>query len=368
MRVACIYWPTSSVGGIATHVATMKREALRRGDTFDIILSASHITKGQELFSEPKTVRGGDTFITIDGYASHHPKRIKDTIKWLEKNYDVLYFGFLCPHPTKAYPEPYFMPLFTKCKLPKVGRISDAYFKTYESWGTKAVKKLDRLLCVQRAYALPLIEKGFDVKISVQPFDPLFKPMSVPKMKSPLLSWTSQWKDIKGIKKVLNVIPDFPKKWKVNMYSNGIRYYQLRTEEAWISAIKKDHFKEFNGKGRANFYGYQPLDVIATALMKSWATINLQGHSAKYEAYKQGAYNNTEVESLYYGAMPILHKQAELSAIPNELFVSVEYAEEIPYALKHIAPDTKRHKKAIKWVMDTHHVSIVYDDSFGGIL
>lgn len=373
-KIAYIYWDTSSVGGIATEAETFRRAAQEVGDELHVIRCPCQSTAQIEIYDEPKLIRGGDTFIKIDGTASHHPNRIRETIEWLERNYDGLLFGFPCPHPTKAYGnEPHFLPLYTDTlMLPKVMRLVDAYWSTYQSWGEEAASYCDTVFVNQPAYAKPLEGTPLADKVVLtrKPFIP-FK--TDPKLKDPkLLVWPNQWKAIKGIKKFLKAIPLLPPEWRIEMYSNGIEYYQLRKGVDWILAVNRDHFKrEFGGLGRADFYGYVTLEEMAVAYTRAAVTVDFQGHAVKYEAYKAGSYNNTTVESLYYGALPILHSQAVKSPIPLELFFYVDNPMDIVTLnwdqVSDIALDYHRVKNAREWVMDVHGAASIWEQHKEGM-
>lgn len=362
MRIACIYWPTSSVGGINTELVHFTEEAERQGDTFHVLVSGSQKTKGTTVFPSPKLIRGGNTFITVHGHASHHPSRIQSTITWLEKNYDAIFFAYPCPHPTKAYGnEPHWLPLYSECKLPKVTRILDAYWDTYKEWGEMLIPFCNSIWVNQPAYANSITYLGDKIKLSRKPFSPAVS--DTPRSKNPLLVWTSQWKGIKGIHKFLPVIPKV--RADVELYSNGIMYYQKRTTPEWKAAIKTDHFKGYNGDGCADFYGYVPLEELPKILSRAWWMVDMQGHAARYEAYKSGSYNNTTVEALYYGALPILHTQVRKSPIPDEVIATVGSCEEIPDRVASssgFAMDPARQKAARDWVLDFHDVSKIYKE------
>lgn len=365
MRIACIYWPTSSVGGINTGLNNLRWAAMNAGHTWDILVSGLHSTIPPHRLPERKTIRGGDTYITIDGYASHHPKQVNHTLRFLRDNYDLLVFGYLCPHPNKAYgTEPHFLRLFRDTpSLPKIARVTDAYWDTYAEWGEEALRHVRTTFVVNDAYAQPLLAKGYNVVSSVQPYLRHSPAVMQPRAKRPLLTWTSQWKAIKSLHRFLPQVPLLPPDVDVEMFSNGILYYQMRTEEVWKAAVAQDHFQGFHGHGRAHFHGHVELPMVAAALQQAWWMVNWQGMGKpKYKAYQQGSYNNTEIEALDWGALPILHSQVLLSRIPSELIATVEAPEELPDLLltsREFALDPERQRRAREWVADTHDASIV---------
>ncbi len=367
MKLACIYWSTSSVGGIDTHLNTLRTAALQVGDSFDILHAKSWVTKRPKLFAERQWIRGGDTRIWVDGEFSHHPKQVVGSIKWLESNYDAVIFGFICPHKTKAYPEPDFLPIYN-VKLPKVAWVMDGYWHEYSEWATPLLNRLSGVLCPQESYASPLRALGCkNLKISCFPFMPKLGKI-LPKEKKPLLVWPNQWKDIKGVRYFLKCIPNISERVDIELYSNGIRYYQSRKEDFWLEAIGEDKFQGFDGNGRATFFGNVERHVIVDAYQRAWFTCNLQGMTARNQTYKLGSYNNTEVEALFYGACPILHNSTLQTALPKECYIAVDSAEEIPKAIQQgissgFALSGSRRKLAREFVLDTHLASKRYQDT-----
>lgn len=369
LRIAAIYWDTSSVGGIATGAKTFRIAARQAGDTLHVVRCARFSAKNIRTYDKPTFIRGGDTYIEIDAECSHHPRYAKETIEWLEKNYDVLLFLFPCPHPTKAYGnEPMFLPLYTDCALPKIMRISDAYWSTYAEWGQIALDNSDYAFVNQHAYRESL--RGFGdayerVEVVPKPFTPLPVPIeSQDGQATPLLVWPNQWKAIKGTKKFIQGAPDVPAKIEQEYYSCGIEYYNLRSTAEWEMAIDIDHFKGYDGLGTAQYFGFVSMEHMAQVYSRAWYTADFQGHSAKYEAYKMGSYNNTTVEALYYGALPILHTQALKSVVPQHLFTTVENITTYPSLfttdLADMSRDPLRRTQAREWVLDVHGAAAIY--------
>jgi hypothetical protein len=362
MKIACIYWYTSSVGGIATHLNTWRNAAIEAGDTFHILHSKNWKSKVPALFTEREWVRGGDTRIWIDGEVP----QTEAGARWLEKNYDVVLFGFICPHETKAYPTQDYLPLYN-CKLPKAACVMDGYWDEYSDWAVQLLPKLKGVLCPLESYAIPLRKLGMkNLIISPFPFCPQRGKLE-PKSKTPLLVWPCQWKNIKGITQFIDIVPKLPSALEVQMYSNGIRYYQLRSEDRWKRAIDKDHFDGFNGQGRAEFFGNVDLPIINGAYQRAWFTVNLQGMSSRKETYKRGSYNNTEVEALWYGALPILHESTNQTDLPKDVYVSVSSADEIPALTARLIKsklslDPDRQAKAREFVAHKHLASERYKD------
>lgn len=365
MKIAAIYWPTSSVGGINTLFESLRKTAHSQGDEFDVLRCGNLKTIKPQKFSEPQLIRGGDTFITIHGDCSHHPDQIEGTIKWLEENYDAVYFGYLCPHQNKAYGDvPVFMPMYTQLKLPKVSCIVDAYWDSYADWAIPCFPHIKRTLVSQIAYAEPLIKMGMPVEAIKAPITPKLDIQSTRSNES-LTVWTSQFKTIKGIDKLMPHIPAINEVTKFEMYSNGILYYQIRETDEWKNAVGVDRFKGFNGHGKAEFFGYVETHQIPEILTRAWFMIDLQGvGKPKHEAYRNGAYNYTTIEALLYGACPILHAQAAKSIIPKEFFLTVENPKDIAALIQcqsDFALNPYRIERARDWVLNTHSDKAMYN-------
>jgi hypothetical protein len=364
VRIACVYWYTSSVGGIATHLNSLRTAAVRYGDTFDILHCRDWKTKTPKLFTERQWVRGGDTNIWVDGEIP----QTEAAARWLEANYDAICFGFICPHKRKDYPEPKFLPLYD-CRMPRVAWVMDGYWDEYSEWAVPLLPKLKGILCPLESYATPLRRLEVEhLVISPFPFQPAHGPRR-DKDSRPLLVWPNQWKDVKGLRHFLMAVPLLPSKVRVEMYSCGIRYYQWRTEEMWLNAVGEDRFQGHHGRGRAVYYGNVDLPEITRVYQRAWVTVNLQGITmkAKNDTYRHGSYNNTEVEALYYGVCPILHSSTLQTDMPRDVYVSVERGDQIPGVVADIlrsgfALDPARRSRAKEFVLDKHLASRRYLD------
>jgi hypothetical protein len=285
--------------------------------------------------------------------------------RWLERNYDVVYFGFICPHQTKAYSTPEFLPIYD-VQLPKVSGITDGYWEEYADWGSLCLAKVKAAVVVQPTYA-DVVRKatGFkNLHVLLAPFCPQLG-RTVPRATVPLLIWPNQWKNIKGVTQVVDCIPSLPDEVQVELYSNGIRYYQMRTEDRWKNAVGEDKFMGFNGIGRATFFGNVDMPEIYRAYQRAWFTVNLQGMSSRKEAYKRGSYNLTEVEALWYGCLPILHTSTLQTALPQEVYRAVSSADEIPDTIVSCLADgyvldPTRQRRARDYVIDNHLASNHY--------
>lgn len=363
MKIACIYWWTHSVGGIATHLNNLRRAALDYGDQFDILHSLPWKKRKPRMYPNRKWVMGGDTKIWVDGDVPQN----NNGAEWLKKNYDAIVFGFLCPGKTNRYPTPEFL-YFYDVDLPKVAWVMDGYFDDYPEWAYALPERLDGILCPLDSYAKPLRARGVNPVISAFPFHPM-KGKRPAKQPLPLMVWPNQWKEIKGVTSFLEIIPDLPSPMSIELYSSGIRYYQLRTTDTWRKAVSEDVYERggFHGQGRAVYFGNVDLPVIHNAICRAWYTINLQGMKSKYSTYAGGSYNNTEVEALYYGAIPILHNSGLKTAIPSSTCLWLSSPGDIPGMVKdanrdRYALDPERQKTAREFVLDTHLASHRYLD------
>jgi len=329
---------------------------MKFGDSFDILYCRNWKTKPPKMFPEREWVRGGDTRIWVDGEISHHADRVEDTLKWLKKNYDAVYFGFAYPHPTKAYPTPEFLPMYD-VELPKIAGVTDGYFEDYKEW-SECLNKVNRIFVVQPTYADIVRKAGFKhVQVSLAPFNP--KPIIQQRSVKPLVVWPNQWKNIKGCNEFLDQVPAISKSAIIELYSCGIRYYQLRTEPRWLNAVGEDKFMGFNGHGSATYFGNVDVDVITKAYQRAWFTCNLQGMRSKKPAYQKGSYNLTEVESLYYGCCPILHESTLQTGLPHGSYLTTSDGSDIAKLIKasilsKFALDPVRQKLAKDYVLGNH--------------
>lgn len=378
-RVAALYWPTSSVGGINTELRALRDEAEARGDTFHVLRSG--LTSGSpRAYPERRLVRGGDTFITIDGEAPHGAGAWQASARFIQERYDRVYLAYLCPHPTKAYgSNPLFLNLLLALReadLPIMGRVTDGYWESYSMFGQATIDLCSGVTVSQPAFAS--FFRHPHVRASRFPFSPRpAQPMALygqrlepRRSRKPLTVWTSQWKAIKGIHRLLPHLPDI--RHDVELYSNGILYYQLRTTPAWRAAVGRDHFGAttpsgaFSGRGRAPFYGYIPLEDIPCVLSRAWFMVDLMGVGRpRNRVYTEGSFNNTTVEALWYGACPILHQQAA-RVVPDDIALFVGEASEVPALLndrkqQRWAVEPTRQRRAQHWVRENFSRARVYD-------
>jgi len=364
MRIACIYWYTKSVGGIATHLNSLRLAATANGDTFDILHSRNWKNKKPCLFPKRKWINGGDTKIWVDGEVP----QTEEAAKWLNNNYDAIFYGFICPHKNKGYEEPHFKVLYLECTLPKIAFVMDGYWDDYSDWSEPVAKYCRAIFCPLESYAMPLRNKGIPrVKISPFPFIPKDNIKS-DRSKEPLLVWPNQWKEIKGTNTFLKVLPQIPQEVNIEMYSTGIQYFRLRSTKEWKKGVGLDCYDtKYSGDGKAIYYGNVDLDTIIKAYQEAWFTVNLQGVTSRRDTYKAGSYNNTEVEALYYGAIPILHSSVLKTDIPKECIATVRNAYKLPDVIKTLISnktiqDPVRRKRAKEFVLDKHLAYKTYKD------
>lgn len=368
MRICCIYWPTSSVGGIATFINNYRAEANRRGDVFHALVSANAPRHYFAVLKEPKRIHGGDTFVDIDGYASHHHSQVKNSIEQINKLYDLVYLVQMCPHPTKNYGGvTHFMPLIEGITLPIVGGIADGYWETYSEWGNKVAPYCKRFIVATPPYTPEDLGKFHPTIPIVYGYgiDPI-EVESDGRSPTRRTAWIAQWKDVKGIRNFLPFIPQI--EGQVDLYSNGIRYYQLRLESEWYKAVGEDKFQGFNGYGKATFWGWQDPSVIRRVLSEAWFTFEGQGLGRpKYKAYQNGSLNNTIKESLYYQCTPVIPQMTiDQYQIPSESVIGIKTYADITWALNGQRPARPDLGRA--WVLDNFHISKIYDRHFGGLV
>lgn len=367
MKIACIYWKTSSVGGIATYLNNLRIGAQRAGDQMDILHSSNWKTKQPKIFEERQWIRGGDTNIWVDGEISTGTAMVRDSTRWLQENYDAVVFGTICPHQTKAYPQPEFLPVY-EVDLPKAAYVMDGYWDTYDHWGRDLLHRVKGVLCPQESYANVVPKEGAGREVIVSPVPFLLEKGEVERDSKPLVVWPSQWKNIKGVTQFLEIVPDLIDMGvRVELYSNGIRYYQLRTEDVWKKAVGEDLFQGHHGNGGATFYGNVDHPAIYSALQRAWFTVNLQGMRSKKAAYKVGSYNGTESEALWYGACPILHETTLNTIMWNDIFISVKDQTEIPGKIEKaiesgFALGVGRQSKARRFVKQYHDLDDRYSE------
>jgi len=384
MRTAVLHWHTSSVGGINTTLQNYRLVAEKRGDTFHVLASDNQRTKKPGLFTMDgeihgdearRRVRGGDSFIMIDGLAPHHSSNWALTAEFLNQHYDVIMTSFLCPHPTKAYgDEPAFLPLL-KCLVksmgkPLIGYIHDAYWETYAEFGRQVLPLCDRVLVAQKAYVPPELT-GKNVIAAYLPFWPL--PVKKAKRQFRRVVWLPQWKAIKGIYKFWEGLGALQHLGlETQLYNNGIEYYNLRKTADWGDLVKYDHFtdsawKPTGNRNRAEFFGCLPIEDIAQVISEAGFTVDFQGHASKYKAYLNGSYNHTLAESMYYGAVPVVHANCLKSGVPRELVLPIEDLTAYPEAINAYKSERYPRAKARQFVMDNFDAEKQYAKMLRGL-
>lgn len=370
MRLAIVCWEmVGQIGGIATHLNTLRKAAIEYGDKCDILYSAPEVSKKPHLFKHRTKIVGKDNWIWCDGLVPHHPKNVQDSVEFLQQNYDAMCYGFLCPTETKYYKEPYFLPLVTDVELPGVGWVMDGNFATYPDWVTSVVVNLDGILCPLKSYATPVHDSGIRVTISAFPFIPneVANP-DLPKADKPLMVWPNQWKSIKGVQKFVEQLDKLDEIGvDVELYSCGIDYWRMSKTRLWGYQIGEDRFSGRHGSGEAIYFGTVEHNQILEAFQRAHYTCNFQGMNARELTYRQGSYNNSEVEALYYGACPVLHSSVYNTDIPSEVYLAVDSAGQMPRVVKEAIKDNfalhpERQKRAREFVLDVHLASNRYLD------
>lgn len=364
-RIITLHARISSVGGINTELVTMRKEAAEKGHEFLVYEVAPWKTFAFKHFDEPTNIRGGDTYILVDGKLSSFPSHLGDTVKWINENFDSVFISCCGPRDNKAYREAgvnedgtsVFNDLLDHITLPIVNRVTDGYFSAYEEWGRRTMQQCVKTTC-SRAYRPSIPEDAGKVELVEIPFRPETQDMMPARSPSPLVVNVSQYKNVKGTVPMLEAIPLFKEDVTVDLYSCGILYYQLRTKEIWLNAVDKDFFKGFHGNGRATYYGYVDVERMPEVLSSAWFLLDLQGwgRAGRYDAYKKGSLNNTGIEGMYYGCLPIVY---ETTPIPDHLCAKVTSIEEIAQVVnseegRALALDKARQEEARQWVIERH--------------
>ena len=176
--------------------------------------------------------------------------------------------------------------------------------------------------------------------------------------------WYAQWKDIKGIKPFIAAVPEISKIANVEMFSCGIRYYQLRSTDDWRQAVRHDFFKGYHGNGLADYFGEITQKTLYGNIARTWAAVCLQGMSkrVKHSHYREGSYQYTEMEALWYGAYPVVAEQVAKSAIPSECIITISDdadSEEIATTIEAGSPtalrdNPKAYGLAQDFILDVH--------------
>lgn len=365
MKVCALQWKTTGVAGLNSELVALYREGADRGDEWKVYETWPWSSFASKLFTERTLIRGGDVYLTVDGKLSHHPDYVEEVAAYINYTFDILYLSGFVPHPNKAYGDkPHFIELLKRIKIPIIGRICDGYVSSYREWFELGLEYADH---VTIAYSYRSTVEQYGIPGVHIPFYPEL--ISQNKTEDPSLVWLSQWKNIKGIKQFVKSLPDLNPDIQVDMYSNGIEYYNLRGTPMWQSAVGIDHFEpKFSGSGTANFYGYIPLENIPIILQRAWAMADFQGMGkARYEVYNRGSLNTTGIEALWYGCLPIV---AHNSTIPDALCVKVQpdrIAKTINQVMtdKRFVLDPVRRDAAIDYVSEHFLANNLYDDLLG---
>ncbi len=367
MRTAVLHWSTSSVGGINSVLQAYRKVAEGRGDTFDVLASDPQRTKRPERFAARRRVRGGDSYIQIDGHAPYHTSNMRETVIFLHANYDQVMTSYICPHPTKAYgAEPLFLPFLEAVRaagMPLLGYVHDAYWDTYREWAELVLPLCERVYVTEKAYGEPLLAAGYDVTPVYVPFTPLAGEPEVRRNPKRLV-WLPQWKNIKGISQFFDGLPalrDY--RFQVGLYNNGIEYYKMRLLPEWSEVVDVDYFTgNVNRHARqVEFHGCLPLERMPEVLAGAGFMADFQGHKAKHAAYLKGSYNSTIIEALYYGTVPVVHANMLKSDIPAELLLPVSDLSLYPEVVRKFPLKSYDRARAREYVADCHSAERLYD-------
>jgi hypothetical protein len=217
----------------------------------------------------------------------------------------------------------------------------------------------------QPAYGEPLVKAGYPVQTVYIPFIPIGKPSEKERIENRVV-WMPQWKNVKGIKPFFDGVPRLlDKGYEVKLYNSGIEYYNMRKENGWKKVVGKDFFApQYSGKGLATYYGWVSVERRAKILSRAGFMADFQGHRAKYKAYRRGSYNNTIVEALYYGCVPVVHKNLLRSAIPDNLVLPISDLAKYPEAIMKYDVRGYPRKEAREYVNDNHSAYKLYDEVF----
>ena len=356
MRVAVILWATTGASGIDSEIRSLEKVGR---DQFKIFISKPWAAWPSRMFPR-QNIRQGDVYAEVDGKLSHHPRYVEENAKFLNENFDMVFFINGVPHPTKEYgPLPLFKRFMELVTLPKTMRICDGYADSYREWLDMGLELVDHAT-IAYSYRSTVNVPGVHI-----PFYP--DEAETTRSMRPHICWVSQWKQIKSIKQFIAAVPDI--KARIDMYSSGIEYFQMRKSPAWRAAVKKDHVGNFDGEGHAHYYGYTHHNSIGGILQHTWSIVDLQGlGNHKYKVYDGGSINTTSIEALYYGACPIV---AMNSPIPGDLCLKVPkdaIAETINMHL--LEPNDfllsgERQQRAMEYVADTFAAPALYDEIMG---
>jgi len=375
MRVCVLYWPISGVGGISTFMKHMKAVADDRGDIFHVICSPNQKGKEVGLLPEPTEIAGGSSSILIDGYAPHHLSNFEKSADFIAKNYDVVLTAHLCPRPNKSYgEEPVFLNLLQELHAKNVrmiGFIHDGYWDTYKEFGIPTLELMQKTIIAQPTYAKPILtEKHYPIEPTYLAIHPRIleeNKLDGDQRNRKRVVWLPQWKRIKGTHLMLQGLPEAENiGYDVHLYGCGIDYYNACLEDNWKKMIGKDLFRpDCSGQGTATYFGTRPYKEVSIALQQATFSLDFQGHSAKYKtAYETGSYNYTHLESLYWGCVPVVHKNFLKNDIPDDLVLALDHPETWAKAIQRYASYNYDAEKAREYVLEHHSATRHYDQTF----
>lgn len=360
MRVACLAWDVAGPGGINTGLSGMKYAANRAGDSFVRLLCKNWVSFDRRLYDKPQTMNMGHNHLTIDADISFHTRFVKTNADWLNSNFDAVMLSYLTPHPTKNYPEPLHFELLDAIKLPIIGRVTDGMWDSYAEWGAYVAQKCIKVLVSNESY---MIAVPAFVDAIAMPYFTIFKNPEevVRKDEHSTLLWSSQWKIMKGLVPFLNALTGVPEDIPIDLCGCGIDYYQLRQSDIFRNAVGENYKDpEFSGNGRAMYYGFIRAEQMPDFYRRAGWTVDWHGlRPGRYPAYQNGSYNNTFVEALYYGALPIVADQMKKSKVPRHLYIPTpeartHYLGNMLARTRGAMQDPVRVAQSREWAMDNH--------------
>jgi glycosyltransferase involved in cell wall biosynthesis len=364
MRLAILCWDVAGPGGLNTFMHGIHKAAELDGDTCYRFHVSDWVAFDRRFYAGSKTKNMGHNHLTVEGDLSMAPAHIDSNARYLEKNFDVVILITLTPHPTKNQPDPIHIPFLAKINIPIYGCICDGLWPSYHDFAMATL-----------AYTqLPLFSANRSYQTSIPPEVPsknlpyfLLPDPEIHRTEGPTrLIWSSQWKPLKGIRLFLAALKSVRPDILIDLYGGGIDYFQTRSTHLFFDVVGENFVHtEYSGIGRAAYYGHVPLKAIPRALSKAHFMADWHGISPKFPAYTRGSYNNTLIEALYYGALPVLAEQMLNSDVPKEHFLTVSKSNcsrlgDLLADKTELARNPERAYAARQWVLRTHTAEIGY--------
>lgn len=364
MKIAILCWDVAGPGGLNTFMHGIHEAAEAVHDTCARFHMSEWKAFDRRFYVGSRSKPMGHNILTVEGDLSYHPKHIDENAAYINKVFDVVLLITLTTHPTKNQPEPVHIPFLAKIHKPIYACICDGLWPVYHDFAMATLPYITTpLFSANPSYttAIPPEIPSVDLPYFLLP-DPDIQRVDGPAR----LMWSSQWKPLKGIRQFLSALKSVRPETLVDLYGSGIEYFQTRSTHLFFDVVGENFVHpEYSGIGRAGYYGHVPLEDIPRALAKSTFMADWHGISPKFPAYTKGSFNNTLIEALYYGAMPVLAEQMLKSAVPPEFFLTVNKstADRLGDLLADkstVATDPERRYAAKRWVLETHTAEIGY--------